>query len=57
MQIITNLTNLLSHVENNPGIHHEITFVGNRPTDYEDTKTHKTDDEVGFFEEEGHVAW
>ncbi len=56
MQIITNLTNLLSHVENNPGLHHEITYVGNRPTDYEDVKTQKTDDEDDFFEEDGRIA-
>jgi hypothetical protein len=58
MQIITNLTNHLSHLENKPelSIYEEITFVGNRPLDYVDTKF-KNDLRDNDFEDDTTAVW
>lgn len=58
MQIITNLTNLLSHLENKSEltIHQEITYVGNRPLDYVDNRF-KNDNRDNDFEVDGVLGW
>jgi len=58
MQIITNLTNHLSHLENKPELstYEEITFVGNRPLDYVDSKF-KKDPRDNDFEDDSTAVW
>lgn len=58
MQIITNLTNHLSHLENKPGSVdlHEITYVGNRPLNMDKAESQK-DYPEDDFEDDGLIAW
>lgn len=58
MQIITNLTNHLSHLENKPGNMdlYEITYVGNRPLNMDKAESQKNykEDEL---EDGSLIAW
>lgn len=58
MQIITNLTNHLSHLENKPGSVnlYEITYVGNRPLNMDKAESQK-DYLEDDFEDDGLIAW